>query len=153
MASAYSHEMFDIESPRVTLMSIGEEKGKGNDLVRETFDRLQEAPLRFVGNVEGRDLVHHLADVVVCDYNYVFAPRNRGLFFEQPGFTAARTLLTVPRRPYSAEFTSRSTFPLSTESRSMVLANCAKLTSSSARLDSRWFSTGEKAGSWSRPLR
>jgi glycerol-3-phosphate acyltransferase PlsX len=56
-----------VKDPRVGLMSIGEEKGKGNDLVKEAFDRLQEAPLRFIGNVEGKDLFASVADVVVSD--------------------------------------------------------------------------------------
>jgi glycerol-3-phosphate acyltransferase PlsX len=56
-----------VPDPRVGLMSIGEEKGKGNDLVKAAFDRLQAAPLRFIGNVEGKDLFSGVADVVVSD--------------------------------------------------------------------------------------
>ena len=54
-------------NPRIGLMSIGEEKSKGNDLVRETFDRLQALPLNFIGNVEGKDLYSGIADVIVSD--------------------------------------------------------------------------------------
>ncbi len=54
-------------NPRIGLMSIGEEKSKGNDLVRETFDRLQASPLNFIGNVEGKDLYSGIADVIVSD--------------------------------------------------------------------------------------
>ena len=53
--------------PRIGLMSIGEEKSKGNDLVREAFELLQSAPLNFVGNVEGKDIYSGAADVVVSD--------------------------------------------------------------------------------------
>jgi phosphate acyltransferase len=56
-----------VKDPRIGLMSIGEEKGKGNDLVKEAFDRLQAAPVRFIGNVEGKDLFSGAADVVVSD--------------------------------------------------------------------------------------
>lgn len=53
--------------PRIGLMSIGEEKSKGNDLVREAFELLRSAPLNFVGNVEGKDIYSGAADVVVSD--------------------------------------------------------------------------------------
>ena len=56
-----------LPDPRIGLMSIGEEKSKGNDLVKETFDRLQALPLRFIGNVEGKDLFSGAADVIVSD--------------------------------------------------------------------------------------
>ena len=67
MGRAFMEAVVGVKDPRIGLMSIGEEKGKGNDLVRETFDRLQEAPLRFIGNVEGKDLFSGAADVVVSD--------------------------------------------------------------------------------------
>jgi glycerol-3-phosphate acyltransferase PlsX len=57
-----------LRNPSVALLSIGEEPEKGNRLVREAHAELAEAPgLRFVGNVEGRDLLRKAADVVVCD--------------------------------------------------------------------------------------
>ncbi len=56
-----------LDNPRIGLMSIGEEKGKGNDLTREAFERLQASPLNFIGNVEGKDLYSGAADVVVSD--------------------------------------------------------------------------------------
>jgi glycerol-3-phosphate acyltransferase PlsX len=54
-------------SPRVGLLSIGEEEGKGNDLTRESFQLLKRLPLNFVGNVEGRDLFNGHVDVIVAD--------------------------------------------------------------------------------------
>lgn len=54
-------------NPRVGLMSIGEEKTKGNDLTLEAFERLQASPLHFVGNIEGKDLYSGKADVIVSD--------------------------------------------------------------------------------------
>lgn len=66
MASAFSH-VFDIERPRIGLLSIGEEVGKGNTLVKETYDRLAASSLNFVGNVEGRDVFQGNVDVIICD--------------------------------------------------------------------------------------
>ncbi len=67
MGKIFMEAVAGVADPRIGLMSIGEEKGKGNDLVKETFDRLQTAPLRFIGNVEGKDLFSGIADVVVSD--------------------------------------------------------------------------------------
>ncbi len=67
MGKIFMEAVVGVKDPRIGLMSIGEEKGKGNDLVKETFDRLQEAPLRFIGNVEGKDLFSGVADVIVSD--------------------------------------------------------------------------------------
>lgn len=66
MASAFSH-IFDIERPRIGILSIGEEVGKGNTLVKETYARLAASSLNFVGNVEGRDVFQGNVDVIVCD--------------------------------------------------------------------------------------
>jgi glycerol-3-phosphate acyltransferase PlsX len=67
MGEMYARHVLKIERPRVGLLSIGEEEGKGNDLTREAFPRLRELPLNFIGNVEGRDIYNGRADVVVCD--------------------------------------------------------------------------------------
>lgn len=68
MASAYAHEMFGIESPRVTLMSIGEEDSKGTAVVKEARKLMREEPLiNFVGNTEGRDIFKGNCDVMVTD--------------------------------------------------------------------------------------
>jgi glycerol-3-phosphate acyltransferase PlsX len=66
MASAFSH-IFDIDRPRIGILSIGEEVGKGNTLVKETYARLAASALNFVGNVEGRDVFQGNVDVIVCD--------------------------------------------------------------------------------------
>jgi phosphate acyltransferase len=55
------------KSPRVGLLSIGEEESKGNELTREAFHLLKRLPLNFVGNVEGRDLFNGHVDVIVAD--------------------------------------------------------------------------------------
>ena len=67
MGHFYAQMIFDIEAPRVGLLSIGEEEGKGNELTKETFRVLKETGLNFMGNAEGRDVFNGNADVVVCD--------------------------------------------------------------------------------------
>ena len=67
MGSAYARIALGLESPRVGLLSIGEEETKGNDLTREAHQLLKEAPVNFIGNIEGRDVYSGSADVVVCD--------------------------------------------------------------------------------------
>jgi glycerol-3-phosphate acyltransferase PlsX len=67
MGEIYARSVLKIESPRVGLLSIGEEESKGNDLTREAFPLLKALPIRFIGNVEGRDIFSGLADVIVCD--------------------------------------------------------------------------------------
>jgi glycerol-3-phosphate acyltransferase PlsX len=65
----YAREMLGIETPRIGLMNIGSEDGKGNDLYRETHTLLQSSPLsgQYVGNIEGRGLYKGEADVLVCE--------------------------------------------------------------------------------------
>jgi glycerol-3-phosphate acyltransferase PlsX len=67
LGSAYARLALYVDHPRVGLLSIGEEAGKGNDLIREAHTRLLTAPVNFIGNLEARDLFTGRADVVVCD--------------------------------------------------------------------------------------
>lgn len=67
MGATYSRLLLGNPRPRVALLSIGAEQGKGNELTREAFRLLQHSPLHFVGNVEGRDLYNGSVDVIVCD--------------------------------------------------------------------------------------
>jgi glycerol-3-phosphate acyltransferase PlsX len=68
MGSVFARYHLEIESPRVGLLNIGEEKSKGNELVRESYALLEkEDSINFVGNVEGRDVFDGAVDVVVCD--------------------------------------------------------------------------------------
>jgi len=67
MGSAYAHAVLGVESPKVGLLNVGEEQGKGNALTDAAYPLLAAAPIRFVGNVEGRDLLLGSADVIVCD--------------------------------------------------------------------------------------
>ncbi len=67
MGHLYAREVLGVKSPRVGLMSIGEEDSKGNEVTRETLRILRETSLNFIGNVEGRDVFSGDADVIVCD--------------------------------------------------------------------------------------
>ncbi|MEK6372615.1 MAG: phosphate acyltransferase PlsX [Acidobacteriota bacterium] len=67
MGHFYAQMLFGFDEPRVGLLSIGEEEGKGNELTKETYRVLKETGLNFIGNAEGRDLYNGNADVVVCD--------------------------------------------------------------------------------------
>jgi phosphate acyltransferase len=67
MGAVYAEEVLGISHPRVGLLNIGEEACKGNELARAAHEQLQQAPLCFIGNVEGRALYAGHADVVVCD--------------------------------------------------------------------------------------
>ncbi|MDZ4686525.1 MAG: phosphate acyltransferase PlsX [Planctomycetaceae bacterium] len=69
MGSIYAREILGVANPTVGLMNIGSEDGKGNDLVRDTQLLLDKCAYqdRYIGNVEGRDLYHGSADVVICE--------------------------------------------------------------------------------------
>lgn len=67
MGAAFAQIALGVETPRVGLLSIGEEASKGNDLTREAHRLLKDAPVNFVGNVEARDVYAGVADVIVCD--------------------------------------------------------------------------------------
>jgi phosphate acyltransferase len=67
MGEMYARSVLKVPRPRVGLLSIGEEEGKGNDLTREAFALLKQLSINFIGNVEGRDIYNGHADVVVCD--------------------------------------------------------------------------------------
>jgi phosphate acyltransferase len=69
MGWTYAKEILGIENPRIGLMNIGSEDGKGNDLYKETHALISESRLkdRYVGNVEGRGLYQGEADVLICE--------------------------------------------------------------------------------------
>jgi len=67
MGAIFSERVLGVARPRVALLSIGEEKGKGDLRIQQATELLDDTDLRFIGNVEGKDLTKHLADVVVCD--------------------------------------------------------------------------------------
>lgn len=67
MGSIYMQKVRNIKSPKVGLLNVGTEDDKGTELTKQAFALLKDAPINFVGNVEARDLLEGVADVVVCD--------------------------------------------------------------------------------------
>ncbi|MDD6484690.1 MAG: phosphate acyltransferase PlsX [Clostridiales bacterium] len=67
MGSIYMSNVLSIKNPTVGLISNGEEEGKGDELTRVTHPKLAEAPINFIGNIEGRDVMEGNADVMTCD--------------------------------------------------------------------------------------
>jgi glycerol-3-phosphate acyltransferase PlsX len=96
----------DEKSPRVGLLSIGEEESKGNELTREAFQLLKRLPLNFIGNVEGRDLFNGSVDVIVADgfVGNVALKSSEG---------AARLIRTVLKESLKATITSQVGYMLS----------------------------------------
>lgn len=68
LGKIYAENVLQINSPRIALMNVGEEEGKGNLQVKEAYNLLKEnKQLHFIGNIEGRDVFFDKADVIVCD--------------------------------------------------------------------------------------
>lgn len=67
MGSIYTEKVLHKINPRVGLLNVGSEPGKGNELSKLTYDLLKDAPVNFIGNVESRELLQGVADVVVAD--------------------------------------------------------------------------------------
>ena len=67
LGTAFARTYLGVAEPRVALLSVGAEEGKGNRQVKEAYELLKRSPLRFVGNVEGHDLAAGAVEVVVCD--------------------------------------------------------------------------------------
>ncbi len=67
MGSVYAMKMLEILKPKVCLVNIGIEEGKGNDSTKAAYEVCKNAPYHFCGNVEARDIPSGYADVIVCD--------------------------------------------------------------------------------------
>jgi glycerol-3-phosphate acyltransferase PlsX len=67
MGSVYMENVVGVANPRVGLLNIGAEKGKGNTLAKEAYPLLESAGVNFVGNIEARDIPKGAADIIVCD--------------------------------------------------------------------------------------
>ena len=67
LGSVFNKLLLNVENPRIGVLSVGSEDGKGNALSKETSDLFRKSGLNFIGNIEGNDLVTGKADVVVCD--------------------------------------------------------------------------------------
>lgn len=67
LGSIFAREILNKPNPTVGLLNVGEEEGKGNEVVKKAHELLRETKLNFVGNVEGKDILKSNIDVVVCD--------------------------------------------------------------------------------------
>ncbi len=68
MGHFFSSQVLHVDNPKVGLINIGEEEEKGNQLTQEAYEHLKENnTLNFIGNLEGKDILFHKADVIVCD--------------------------------------------------------------------------------------
>ena len=67
MGHVFAEYILEKENPSVGLLSIGEEDGKGNEIVKETFQMLKNSHINFIGNLEGKEVYRGKADVIVCD--------------------------------------------------------------------------------------
>jgi glycerol-3-phosphate acyltransferase PlsX len=67
MGEVYARYILGVETPKVGILSIGEEDAKGNEVTKETFKHLKTSTLNFIGNVEGKEVYQGKADVIVCD--------------------------------------------------------------------------------------
>ena len=67
MGSAYMKGVLGVQNPRVALVNIGTEQGKGNALTKEAYALLEKSGLNFIGNIEARSIPEGAADVLVCD--------------------------------------------------------------------------------------
>ncbi|RVU55301.1 phosphate acyltransferase PlsX [Anaerosphaera multitolerans] len=67
MGKVYLEEIFKVGNPKIGLLNIGSEKGKGNSLVKETYELLEKSELNFMGNIEARDVTLSDCDLVICD--------------------------------------------------------------------------------------
>lgn len=67
MSSIYVEKVYGVAKPKVGLVNIGEEPGKGNELVKNTFPLMEAAPINFAGSIEGRDIPSGKVDIVVTD--------------------------------------------------------------------------------------
>lgn len=68
MGHFFSSQVLHVDQPKVGLINIGEEEEKGNQLTQETYENLKRnTAINFIGNLEGKDILYHKADVIVCD--------------------------------------------------------------------------------------
>lgn len=67
MGSIYSEKVLGVKNPRVGLVNIGIEEGKGNVVTKEAYNLLDDLNINFVGNVESRDIPNGIVDVIICD--------------------------------------------------------------------------------------
>ena len=67
MTNIYSKKVLGIENPRISLANVGAEEGKGNDLMKKSYEELKNMDINFIGNLEARDVINAKTDIIVCD--------------------------------------------------------------------------------------
>ena len=67
MSDIYASKVLGINRPKIALANIGIEEGKGNDLVKKSYEELKNLDLNFIGNVEAREVINAYTDIIVCD--------------------------------------------------------------------------------------
>lgn len=67
LGNIFLREYYKIENPKIGLLNVGAEEGKGNSLYKETYKILKDSSINFVGNIEARDIMNNDVDIVVCD--------------------------------------------------------------------------------------
>lgn len=67
LGEIFLKEYFKIENPKIGLLNVGAEEGKGNSLYKETYKRLKDSSINFVGNIEAREIMNNDVDLLVCD--------------------------------------------------------------------------------------
>lgn len=67
LGEVFLKEYYKIDSPKVGLLNVGSEEGKGNSLYKETYKVLKDSNINFVGNIEARDIMNNDVDLLVCD--------------------------------------------------------------------------------------
>ncbi|HCQ6369079.1 TPA: phosphate acyltransferase PlsX [Clostridioides difficile] len=67
MSNIYSRKVLGLENPKVALANVGLEEGKGNDLVKRSYEKIKKLDLNFIGNVEAREVINAYTDIIICD--------------------------------------------------------------------------------------
>ncbi len=97
MGSIYMEKVLKINRPKIGLINIGTEEGKGNKLVGETHDLLKESSLNYIGSVEARNILNNDADILLCDgfVGNVVLKLTEGVMMELMGQIKAELLKTT----------------------------------------------------------
>lgn len=67
MSDIYARKVLGHKNPKLALANVGIEEGKGNDLVKKSYEELKKLDLNFIGNIEARDVINAYTDIIVCD--------------------------------------------------------------------------------------
>lgn len=67
MSNIYAKKVLELDSPKISIANIGAEEGKGNDLTKKAYEEIKKLDLNFTGNIEARDVINGVCDIIVCD--------------------------------------------------------------------------------------